>query len=314
MRKILFAMAVFGSCTARFCDFYGGVEALYWKPAHCPIPYVRAENTDGSLDPHAAPSITGDYDWGFRVHVGGTRECRFTDVAYHWLETNDTAGAEKGSFTNFRLPGRSDGSDVLAARAKLHSRYQGIDWRVGYSMALCGAELRFYGDIRWTDLDLFMRTAGPEGDVPGNPIAFLELHSRYSAGGIGAGIEGVFPLWCDLSFGTRVTVTGLVGDASLKRFVAHSNDGEIESDFYIPTSRTTVNPLLDVRFELSYDRCVCGRMWKAKLGYEIDYILNPLVYWTTTEDDQPGSGGEFPITGCNDFGYAGIYFGISASF
>jgi Legionella pneumophila major outer membrane protein precursor len=310
MRKVFFALAVFSSCAARVCDFYGGVEALYWKPAHCPIPFIRAEADNPSPDVHKVFTLRGDYDWGFRVTAGGSRDCKFTDLAYHWVETSDCGFADNrdGFFdSKFNLPGNED--DVEFARAKMHTRYQGIDWRFGYAVSLCEAELRFYGDIRWTDLDLRVRAAGP---VSSSRTDFIDLHSSYDAAGIGAGIEGRFPIWCGLSLGTRVTVSSLIGDSKVKRFVA---DNVSAAETFVPFSATTINPLIDVRLELSYDRCVCGRNWSAKVGYELDYIFDSLVYWTTSTEDQPSTGNpDFPITGCNNFGYGGIYFGLSASF
>jgi Legionella pneumophila major outer membrane protein precursor len=306
MRKVFFALAVFSSCAARVCDFYGGVEALYWKPAHCPIPYIRAEQEERNQDFQKAFTLRGGSDWGFRLHVGASQDCKFTDLAYHWVETSDHGSAVRDpSFDFFDLPGSDE--DVPSARANMHTRYQGIDWRFGYAMSLCETELRLFGDVRWTDLDLRVKIDGG-----GSSHNSLDLYSSYDAGGIGAGIEGRFPVLCGLSLATRVTVTGLIGNSKVRRFVAHINDHR--NDF-IPFSTTTISPLIDARLELSYSRCACGWKWSAKVGYEIDYILDPLVYWTTATQDFPqGSSGGLPLTGCNNFGYGGIYFGISASF
>jgi Legionella pneumophila major outer membrane protein precursor len=317
MRKVLLVLAVFGSCAARFCDYYGGVEALVWKPAHCPIPFVRGEDNDTNPDTHEVWSITGDYDWGFRLTIGGLDDCRFTDLAYHWVETKDQGDATRPeAFGRMKIPGWGGGTgsfqNVNSARAHLRTRYQGLDWRVGYSAPLCGAEFRFYGDIRWTDLDLYIRVAGPRVD-DGN-ILSTDLHSSYNAGGFGAGVEGIFPLWCKISLGMRVTVSGLMGRSRIDRFCRADSGQASAGDALKPTKSTTVNPMIDARLELSRDFCLCSRSWTGKVGYELDYIMNALTYWTTVRGDEQSNFDEFPITSCQDFGYGGIYFGISASF
>lgn len=285
-------------------DFYGGIEALYWKPTHCPIPFANAERENGITD-RKFFNIKSDYDWGARGRIGYACNCFFADIGYLWLQNCDHVKVKKNGFDSLNIQG--DGSNIDLVRSDLKFRYQHADLRFGHLLHKCeNSSFYVYGNVRWMEIDFHNVTRGSSSAAK----AFFGQDACFQAGGPGVGLGGKFSICNGFAVGGRLGVMSMIGRSSVNREVSLKNDGgDIENHRLIPESSTCIVPGTEVDLNISYSRrCRCTRLGIV-LGYELDYYLDPLSFSSTDEDTE-----NLPMRTCQNVGFGGPYIGAWVKF
>jgi Legionella pneumophila major outer membrane protein precursor len=295
------ASAFIGNCEGQFS---GEVQALYWRPSHCPIAYVRGEIDGDDLDVVADRFVQADYDWGFRVGIGYERDCLAAGLRYLYLQTTDEARTSAASEAEqLSLQGQG-GADMNKARSALKFRYQSVDLK-GYQRLhhSCGCSFAVTAAVRWADIELRNRSVGTFDD--GASPRFVDQSATFDGAGVGVGFAGDYCLPCDFRIGGHFDFAALIGDRKI---------GKLSSLASALTTRagngaTSFVPSGQFDLFISYSRCLCRALWNLKLGYEMHYYWSALRYATANEDED-----NLPLLNCYDVGFGGPYLGLSASF
>jgi Legionella pneumophila major outer membrane protein precursor len=295
------ASAFIGNCDSQF---WGEAQALYWRPSHCPIAYVRGEIDGDDLDVVADRFVQADYDWGFRLGFGFDGDCSTSGVTYLYLQTTDEARTRaKSEAEQLELQGQGS-ADMDEARSALKFRYQNVDLKYYQRFhQSCGCSFGVTAAVRWADIELRNRSVGLFDD--GATPRVFDQSASFDGTGIAVGFAGDFCLPCDFKIGGHFDFAALIGSRKIGKTVSKAaalttRRGNGVSSF-VPGGQ----------FDLfiSYSRCLCRALWNLKLGYEMHYYWSALRYATGHEDEN-----NLPLLGCYDVGFGGPYLGLSASF
>lgn len=307
----LLALGLFSLGKIEGGEFYGAVEALYWKPAHTPILAGRQIGPDGGgIRPRKNLLIYGEFDWGVRVQGGYAFCCNFVDLSYLYYDssTNSNFSAAPGSV--IRFPSGAATDNLTNLKSKLDWRYQNVDFRFGRCLLEgCCWELFSYLNGRWVEVKLHNLDTGYRS---GSAVAdtFLQK-SKFQGGGLGLGICSIYTLFDSLKIKGSFGAMGIYGEQN------HSISRFFETD--IPNStlilkenpRNYLLPAIEFRLGAAYPFCLGCFHFAVEAGYELDYYFN-----ITKHNVAIDRNAEDDVVHLNyyDAGFGGPYFRLSATF
>lgn len=303
--SLLAAASVNASC-GKFC---GGVEGLYWKPIHSPIPFATA--ADLTVDPTVKPTeqrahlFDGVSDWGVRAHIGYECGCLFTDLSYLYFDSSGHKAAQRNGAGVFGIQGLFGlPPSVEEIKSRLNEKYQYVDWRLGATVCCgpCGS-IRAYGNVRWADINWRSETHAVGFD------AFYKQRARFDGAGLGFGLEAQAPIFCGLGAHGRIGLMGLIGSSRLAEqrvFNPTTTTPFFRNVKLIPVSASTIVPVSEFRVGLDYTYCCSCFTFVGFVGYELDYFHDTLGFSSSVES---GSNG-LPDVSVKSIGFGGLYFGI----
>lgn len=301
-------------------DFQFGIDALLWKPQHCTFQFaVETSATtipSDALETRTVHAIKGDFDWGVRIHAAYARRCSFVGLSYLYIDDNRSSEVRPMVSGNTLAPVNLTEfiSDATNVRGRLKQEYQNVDARFGqFITRQCGCEVYTWVNFRYVDLERNENTFATLVDtVP--QCAEYEQKSKFDGAGLGVGIGGNFHICNGFYFWGELNPVAIIGDrrtptAFQRHDLGTGTPQVVTREFDFPRA-TCIVPGLDFRFAINYAVCCDCVTAVLELGYETNYYWGALEYnvGTTDANDVPET------RTCQDFGFAGPYFGVTLQF
>ena len=305
------------------CMWGVGAEALYWLPLECDRDYANSDV--GTIDePAPAPrvwSITPGYDWGFRVQGWVTNGCYYGGASYHWFKaTQGHRIVGEDPFINIS-PIPFNTFLYAEAYATDHNRFESAEARVGKVLKCgCGSWAGAFLGVRWVDIEQEQRVKGLRPNAPFFEVIIdYEINPDFCGVGPSLGIEGrTGILECYGSWGIfgRASLAALIGSRGVKdEYAVTLPDGSTLTSKTQWNRTTSVVPEGEFGFGLDYMiQCGCFGIG-AHIGYEVHYLWKVVSVLNIQVPPQVGQTlAESFQRECQDIGYAGLTFGLMASF
>ncbi len=293
-------------------EFYGEIEALYWKPTHAPIIVGRELTNLGSgFRPRENLLVTSAADWGVRTRIGYKR-CRcFADLAYLYYDSGNRAHFNATAPATIRMVSGSNSDDISSLSAELNWRYQNVDVRLGYDLIQhVGRTLYLYGNARWVNINFFNQDVGVRSDPPVGTLDTYTQQTDFDGVGLGAGIGGWFPLFNKVRIGGSLGLMSLIGclDPKITLFEADTGNALVSVS---EKHKTYVIPAFEVRLGMDYQFYLCGIRVSTEIGYELDYYCDVIRH--NVGIDRDGSD-DVPHIDYYSAGFGGPYIRLGVNY
>ncbi|MCH9628188.1 MAG: hypothetical protein S4CHLAM2_18430 [Chlamydiales bacterium] len=315
MKRFVFLAFVFGLCspTTRCGEFYGDLEALYWKPV---IPSVivgrRIGPNGGDVRARENLLISGGDDGGGRARVGYTTCAYFADLAYlYYCSGNRASFSANPPSTRIRMPAGTGADDLSSLSSQLNFRYQNVDGRLGRCF-IDGPSYTFYlyGNARWVDVCFSNRSRGVRFDAPVGSIDTYTQKTHFQGGGVGAGFGGWYELICGLRFNGSLGIGAVIGNLDpTVEILASTGNLSVATD-QKPSTYTL--PAVDFRLGVDYQWCLYGLFMKFGVGYELDYYFD-IIRHNIGGTDRDGAD-DVPHLNFYSAGFGGPYLKLGVSY
>jgi Legionella pneumophila major outer membrane protein precursor len=297
-----------------------GLAGLYLKPStsQLDIPEFFSDN----IRPRSAHVDTIDphYAWGYYINVDYVFPCSGNDVrlSYTHYETdnNNCFGcSDCETIRNMQID-EADGQGNTIACAKANFDYQAIDLDISQHVDVgCHLKMRWFGGLRYANLDNDFSSNLFEGAVPGgiSEQAYNHQSSRYHGIGPRIGLETNYHMGYGFGVVGQVASALLVGDVDdhyndrTKSF----NDEIILAGFHSfdYSDQSRIVPNLDGRLGLDYSYQFCNpsrTKFTVEAGYHVTHYFNAIDRLAATQLIVPELRGRQTI----DTSFEGPYVGI----
>ncbi len=304
MRRLVLLVLLLGAADLNAVCVDFGFDALYLKPQHCPfIMGFRSDTTSvpGTTIQTSYPMGT-HYHWAKRVRLNAEQSCYGAQISYLWYKSNDPARRQGGALA---APLFTSTGDLITGVIRLN--YQNIDVRFvrSFTTPFCDT-IDFFINGRWLELGRVQLIDLFNG---GNFVSEEKRLETFRGGAVGLGLRFDTCLW--RSFSGFVTFNPMVAIGERRD---KSNTNGLFAPFSIPLElqpATALLPGCDGQIGLRVAYSACNVRLEGHVGYEINH------YWNVF----PGE--VFHIAGldetraamnCDPMGFAGIFFGINATY
>ncbi|MCH9628187.1 MAG: hypothetical protein S4CHLAM2_18420 [Chlamydiales bacterium] len=292
-------------------EFYGELEALYWKPTHAPIIVGRRLTNFGTgFRPRENLLVTSAADWGVRGRMGYKRDRGFVDLAYLYYGSSNQAHFNATPPSTIRMVSGSNSDDIASLSAELNWRYQNVDARIGYDLiAYSEGQLYLYGNVRWVEVVFHNQDVGVRSDPPVGALDIYTQRTCFDGTGLGLGLGGWYPFFWRLRVGGSLGVMSLIGclDPEITLFEADTGNELVRVR---ERHKTYVIPAFEVRFGVDCHFSLCGLRIGAEIGYELDYYQDVIRHNIGIDRDGADDVPQIDYYGAG-FGGPYIRFGVN---
>jgi len=297
-------------------NFYLTVEGLYWTVNHCPIGVARRSNQN-SVDPEGLTAETylyNEYDGGVRGRIGYEFCSFFTDVAYLYYSNKEKEDEELDGFNAMRVAGgppSDEDQSFISSKAKF--RYQNVDVRLGYNLCQTNCFTPFvYVNARWVRVDFKNIVDAIDTDTTNPELFHARQASRFNGGALGVGLGGHYTFCGNFGIGSTANFMALIGQTTFN--YSKINESRSYNPFFEKTySWDHVTPSVEFRLGLDYSCCLFCFDVTVEIGYELDWYPN-LLYYFSENEPAPGASFRIPNLTCQDIGFSGPFFRLTAGF
>jgi len=312
MRKFLVLNLFFASwLCANTQDYYGDIEALYWKPSHAPIIAGRQIGpSGGGLRFRENFIIKGDHDWGVRARFGYAGCGFFLDASYLYYDESNTSSFTAAPGSVIRMPSGAGSDNLQFLSSKLSWRYQNVDVRYGHHFLRdCRSTFYAYGNARWVKVEFSNLDTGIRTTPLVNPDTYLQK-TDFNGGGLGVGVGGRYALCWGFGLGGSLGAMAVIGDLdpTIALFEADIGNSFLTVE---ENAATCVLPALELRFGLDWSKqCRCLKLG-AEVGYELDTYFDLTRHNIGIDRDGADDVPQLTYFGT---GFGGPYFRVSARY
>jgi hypothetical protein len=261
------------------CGWYSQVDLLIWKTCQNGLAYAGTSSnyTGNGYIARDASTRELEYDWdlGFRLATGyRTVDQWNTDLSYTYFKSkaSDSITEPAGGvvFAFLQFPGAANETADFAS-AKLTTEYHVFDAAAGFPLSLfSNYELNPFIGFRFMklDQDLDVNYVGDDFAASGDGVDWKS--DLYSCG-IRGGIAINYQTPCGLSFNGKFGGSTLV--AYIDGTLVQIDDGNVRVDLKEQEHCEMIFGI-EALLGLNYERCMCDKMLRFSLNYEIQQWLN----------------------------------------